>query len=326
MSQWVFQVLSQYYGIEATDIQPFHNLWKISSAEGDWVLKPYQKSVHKIEWIDYLSEELRRKGFTKFPTPVIHYYGMPWFGTVRQAYVLMNYIDARPATYGNKEDIYKVAKILANFHHHASLIGGEVNPHPIEPIYLKLEERLIRFKNLHHKLSHKRKKDDLAKVVIGLGNDMIQYAEKALAEIDRDNVNRLYQEAIDYRIVSHRDVASHNFLINDKTWIIDFDLSSIDIQALDVWQFINRSMNDWKWDLDVFSSIENEYLRYHPLREKERKLIYQLSLYPNEFFREALGAYERPEKFKKDSIMRIMNKYSDNFLDYQRYQKQLKDM
>ena len=152
---------------------------------------------------------------------------------------------------------------------------------------------------------------------------MIYFAEKALDQIDFQLLNRLEEEAKQNRIVSHRDVANHNFLINKNVWLIDFDLSSFEPQILDLWQFINRVMLEQKWDIHIFENIKDIYIENRKLRDNEKLLIHQLSLFPNEFLREAIGPFLHPKKYNKKNAFYVVNNFLENYEKYLYFQKNI---
>ncbi|OEF98029.1 hypothetical protein BHF71_03135 [Vulcanibacillus modesticaldus] len=314
------------YGILPNKITRFNHLLRVTSREGEWVIKGYKKPVSNIMWINYLSQELKKKGFKRISMILLTNNGLPWFNIGEQLFILMPCIKGKMANYTMETDLEKVIEVLAGFHHHGGWIGDDYFPNIYKPIYLKYLERLGRFQELYQHLINKVKKDQLDRQILVLAPTIIKLAKNSLQAIDLKQLNHLYQEAIDNHLVVHRDVASHNFIIGEQSWIIDFDLSSYEPQFLDLLQLINRVIVDWNWDLEMFVKLENTYHSYRKIRNEEKKLIRQLSLFPNDFFRESLGAYLYPNRYKKKNVLKIINKYNENLEAYLFFQKNLKDI
>ncbi len=318
------EIIAHQYPLDILEIENYQHLWKIKTKEAVYLLKAYDKNSHHIEWIHFFNHQLAKKGFCRFPNfletrdkkP-----SFPWQGAV---YVLMPMLTGRNARYSNLEDIDHVITILANFHHHASFLEKTIQPPVRKIIYQKYEDRLNRFIKLYKQLPYKQNRSILDKYILLLGKEMIKYGISALQRLDIEAIHRLQQQTMDYAIVSHRDVASHNFLIEKgKGSMIDFDLTGYEPQGIDLLQLTQRIMVEWSWDINLFFQIENKYNSLHSLQEAEKQLIYQLSRFPNEFFREVLGVYERPQKFKSDYVLRLLEKYVNQYQRFQQFQKEM---
>ncbi|GBF10015.1 phosphotransferase [Tepidibacillus sp. HK-1] len=323
MEEWLSQELINNYGIEPTQIKSFYHLWQVESNQGTWIIKAYPKQAILIHWLYDMTQALKRKGFAHFSQIVANRYQIPWFGTFEHPFMVMEYVEGRHADYHCLEDLSLVLNVLAEFHHHGSWIQTKAQPKKRSTIQEKWMDRLNEFKQLYQNLLFKTNLDPFEQQIITLGPDMIHFAERALETLDGQWINRLQQEAIDNRMLAHRDVASHNFLIGEKTSMIDFDLAGYEVQILDVWQLFNRAMVEWKWDLNIFQQMEEQYQQNHKLRDQEKKLIHQLSLYPNEFFRESLGVYKRPEKYRRKNVSKMMNHYMEEWDRFTQYQKEI---
>ncbi len=314
--------LSKQFDTEVKTIYPYKNLWKTDTNKGEFIIKGYKNS-NIIRWLSYLGEEVKKKGFTNFPNLIKNDYGNSYIELFNQYYVLIPYIKGRTASYHNETDIKKTVEMMAAFHHSAGFIGNDQSPAPHQMIYNKFEDRLTRFKRLYHELIHRNNKDLLDSQIIYLGKTMINLAEKALENFDVKEMSSLQEDAVSFKLIAHRDVASHNFIITERAWIIDFDLSGFEPQFLDLLQMINRAMLEWKWDVNTFVRIEETYCSFKKLKDNEKKILRQLSLYPNEFFRESLGVYYYPKKYKRESVKKLMNIFTQHIERYYFFQKHI---
>jgi len=323
MEEEIAYSITKEYGMEVERVERFRHLWKVYSAGDIYVVKPYPNEVRLIEWQSYLFYQLRKKGFSQLNHFLMNQRGTTWFGDKRYPFVVMPYLEGKIASYRNHEDIEKVIHLLSRFHHHGAWIDDKVIP---KPRLIRTERhihRLQEFKQLYQILQQKRDPDLLDQEILSIGMEMIQMGEKAIYSMDMEKMNRLYQDAIEYRMVAHRDVANHNFLLGKKDWMIDFDLSGYEAQILDLWQIINRIMVDWSWDLNLYAQIENKYHQIRKLSDTERIVLRQLSLYPNEFFRESLGAYYRPDKYKKSYVLPYIQRFHKGMESYLLFQREV---
>ncbi|WP_339063950.1 phosphotransferase [Tepidibacillus marianensis] len=309
MEEQIAYSLIKEYGIHVNRVERFRHLWKVYSPYGIYVVKAYPNDVRLIKWQTYLFDQVRKKGFAQLNYFLANQRGTSWFGDMRYPFVVMPFLDGEIASYTNQEQVEKVVNVLARFHHQAAWIGVEVQPKHRVIRTERLTKRLQEFEQLYQIVEQKRVHDPLDQEIISIGKKMIQFGKEAIYLLDQDKMNRLYREAVEYRMVSHRDVANHNFLLGEKVWMIDFDLSGYEAQVLDLWQMVNRIMVDWSWNLDTFVQVEKKYHQIRKLSDSERTLLRQLSLYPNEFFRECLGAYYRPDKYKKDHVLPYIQRF-----------------
>ena len=319
----ISSLLETEYGIRVNEIESFRNLWRVHSDEGQFVVKAYPKGVPLVEWQGYLFQELRKKGFAHFCPFLMNHNEKVWFGDESNPMVLMPFLEGKIARYSNFEDIDKVIELLASFHHHGAWIGIDVLPKYREVRTYRLFKRLQEFEELYYKIGVKKKRDALDEEILSLGGFMIDFGRQAFQWIDQQKMNQLHQDAIDYRFISHRDVANHNFLLGEKSWIIDFDLSAFEAQVMDLWQLMNRIMVDWEWDLDQFFQVESAYHQLRKLSDNERILLRQLSLFPNEFFRETIGAYYRPDKYKREHVLPYIQRFHDEFEAYELFRRKV---
>ncbi len=326
MEAWLKEKLYQAYKMEVLEIVPFYHLWKATSVQGEWIIKGYKNKFSQIQWLYHLTKEVRIKGFKQLAEIIPNSYGFPWFGTSKNAYVLMPFIEGKRANYLHMDDVEKVVQSIASFHHHAGWLDIKFLPPEHSSLKSKLENRLIQFTIIYQQVLQKKRKDQLDKIILYLGKDMIKFAENALNQITFSLVNRLQQEAKEHQMVAHGDVANHNFILGEKPWIIDLDIASYDAQFLDLWQLLNRSMLHWKWDLERFYQIENTYLAYRKLKDSEKILIRQLSLFPNDFFRESIGAYKFPEKYKRKQSVNMLLIFINHYHSYLAFQKDIYDI
>jgi len=323
MKSWLKHQLYKEYGIMAEEIQMMNRLWSIRSPQGKWVIKPYKNSRPLIQWLSFLTSEIRGNGFKQIPNILINQHGLPWFGTDQSAYIVMPHIDGKKANYAVKTDVEKAVKSLAVFHHHA----GWIDDKQIPPFYPSLKKKLLyrmeQFERVYQAIIMKEKKTDLEKMIGSLGKDMIKFAKEALELISFSMLDQMQQEALENRLVAHRDLASHNFLINNQTWIIDLDLAAYEAQFLDLWQLLNRVMLEWEWDLASFIRIEDVYHGIRKLQGREKKIIRQLSLFPNDFFRESIGPFKFPGKYQRENTEKIIKRFIDHFEKYDTFRKRM---
>src|SRR5699024_1630134 len=119
---------------------------------------------------------------------------------------------------------------------------------------------------------------------------------------NRSPLGEEYERALEARVVAHRDLASHNFLVGEKTYLIDYDTAIYDTPLVDLVQMIDRTMDQQKWNFDCFYQMMGQYQLSYPLTEQQCALVYLLLRYPDNLMREIIGLYEGNQRFISKKI------------------------
>ena len=177
MKEYLKSILHNEYGIENIKLSPLNRLWKITSPQGEYVVKTYKKnSIKQIEWIHFMLQELRKNGFGQFPKILKTKYRIPYVFFNDNILLVTEYLNGNQANYSNFDDIDKVIKILAAFHHSAAYINRNITPRYVEPIDKKLEERVIKFTRLYQQIKYSKTEAVLEQRILMLGKDMISFS------------------------------------------------------------------------------------------------------------------------------------------------------
>lgn len=283
----------------------------LETPSGKWVAKPLRNPSH-LRWWYGVDRELRQRGFDP----------MPSFRTDGRDWLLTAWVNARPATYRNREEIRMAADLLARFHR----AGRHLFTPPPSLRYVSLWERID---SRYRSFSLLMKKADRVGGELGLllrayGEHFLKFATGARQRLSRLPLKPLIGWERSLHCISHRDLASHNILIdgNQTAWLIDFETADYDAQVGDLWQLLSRSLAEQAWDPEIFIDVLNTYETYRVLSPLEREVLTALLGFPNEFFREALGIAWNKAGFDREKIIPYLQKIVDTlprFLYFLRY-------
>lgn len=252
-----------------------------------WIVKPVYNLKQSLWWeiSDWL---IRKNGFRS----------MPPFFIWEKKWLVMRYVSGRPAHYRYLPDLKRVARLLARFH----LAARNVQPVVKRPPAPTLMERLI---NRLEQFAYLRTKLYAYPALRAAGDDFLRFGEQAIRQLEQTALNELIQFDIASGAIAHRDLASHNIIIdkNGAPWLIDFETAAFDVQLGDVWQLASRALVEWGWEADVYLFILHHYEAIRPLRKEERDAITQLFWYPNDFFRETLGILNDKKRFAPQKVL-----------------------
>lgn len=283
-----------------------HGFPYILTTSSGWLVKPIQ-DLDRMIWWKQIDELLRQREF----------HAMPAFFIWQGKWIVMEYIRGRTAHYRNMSDLQRAVRLLARFH----LAAHQAPQRPPLRSGISLPERLTnryeQYRQLHNQLACFPHLFPASKQFALLG-------EKALERLDHTPLTDLTTIDRAQGAVSHRDLASHNIVIDkDGTaWLIDFDTVNVDLRLGDLWQMCSRALVEWHWAPHIYDTMLQTYETVRPLNVLERSTLAHLFLYPNDFYREALGLLKQRSGFthhKVVSYLQMMCRDCDKWYAFLRY-------
>lgn len=279
-------------------IQPFHRHWVIYTADQrKWQLKVIESPLH-LKWWYAVDREIRSCGFLSMP-PIY---------TDGFRYLLTPWIQGNVSQYHDQAQAVRIIKQLALFHQAGR---GLLTPPKQEVAFLlydRVYERLKRFYQLMKQV--KGIKGEFGQLLAEVGPRFYRDGWEAWEQLTRLPLREftLWQRKNHY--LAHRDLASHNWLCDQKNriWLIDFDTAEYDSQLGDLWQILGRMTAEQQWNLSSFQRLLNSYEKICPLSSFEKKLLLILLRFPNEFFREALGLHLKKTGYTSSSTLAYLQK------------------
>ncbi|MBA4495772.1 phosphotransferase [Paenactinomyces guangxiensis] len=268
------------------NITPYRKHWCIETDEEKWIAKRTRFPL-RLKWWIQVDQELRRRGFTRMPP--IRSDGVHW--------MLTPFIEGKTVSYSQMDEVEKIVPVLAHFHR----IGRGLRTPPEQGaaflLYHRLHDRLVRFYQVMRKAPSLQ--GELGELLRIYGKDFYLDAVKAWEELKWLPLASLNHEQRYRRYLTHRDLASHNWIIDSqgKPWLIDFETADYDCQLGDVWQIASRILSENNWSEKWYSKIFLAYESVRPLSALEKRIIVILLSFPNEFFRESIGLVEKKKGY-----------------------------
>lgn len=262
-------------------IRPYRNNWCIETDFMWWIAKPAHGS--KVEWWYQVDNELRKRGFHSMPPMVTD--GFKW--------ILTPFIHGKSCKYLKMDEVKRMVKTLAHFHR----VGRHLRTPPPEAAFL-LSHRLVRRLKKFHQLLlsvNRVKNPSLRELLQEAGRDFYLDGIEAWNQLEKLPFQEWVERERNNHMLAHRDLASHNWMRDQSgaLWLIDFETADYDAQVGDVWQMATRILAANRYPDRGIEMILHSYEAVRPLAGIEKKILAALFLYPNEFFREAIGLAER---------------------------------
>ncbi|OYD09917.1 phosphotransferase [Paludifilum halophilum] len=279
-------------GASITEMVSLQRSRLLITRRGNWVVKPVRRPEHLLWW-SRVDRELRIRGFQR----------MPVFRTDGYRWIFTEWVNGQTASYRRKEELVRTAGLLAHFHRAGK---GLFTPACREAAFLlsdRLDSRLRDFFKLW-----KERRDipgEAGHLLRRYGFRFYRLGEEAWNRLDQLPWEEWIRWERGCRFLTHRDLASHNVLL-DRTggpWLIDFETADYDGQVGDLWQLLSRGMCEHNWDLQVFREVVGTYESIRPLSSLEKRLLTVLLGFPNEFYRELSGLIRKKPGYRKEKTL-----------------------
>lgn len=293
MEQSLVTAIEQMYNCRVTRLRARHTVWHCETNRGTWIIKGYD-DFPQAAWVTRLATLLHERGFTNVIRYVPTIQNVPVFKWNDRYMTAMEYMPGRNGSYFHRTDIIRAIQTLAHFHLFSSNIPYGPPPEIGIPLLTKWEKRLEDFQNVCTRLENQELPRTRLTQLVQLNASPIQEEANYVLMIARNSLlTQDYKEALRDQRISHKDLASHNFLIhNEHTSLIDFDTAGYDTPIVDLVQLLNRALVLQYWDMDVFEQAISAYRAIRPLTEQQVALIFLLIRFPDNFLREVNGVYD----------------------------------
>jgi CotS family spore coat protein len=267
-------------------VVPFQRHWRVITDTGDWICKTVRHPRH-VEWWIWTERELRQRGFKAMPT--VRFDGHRW--------MFSSFLQERTARYRSPQDALSTARLLASFHRAGQ---GLFTPSLSTPPYTlveRVDQRLASFASLLNMSD--RIPGETAALVRDHGAYFYRKGQEARQRLALLPFRELVHWNRGRRFLAHRDLASHNVMVDshNRSWLIDFETADYDCQVGDVWQFLTRMLSEQEWDLRLGREAIRIYESIRPLSSVERQILTELLAIPNEFYRESLGVIQQKKGY-----------------------------
>nr|WP_027414907.1 phosphotransferase [Aneurinibacillus terranovensis] len=296
--------IEQAYNAQVIRIINKQKVWICETNKGSVVIKAYA-SMEKALWVTHLADSLFSRGYREVVQYIRAYDGSPFFAWNGSYFTVMKKIEGRCSSYFNRDDIKRAARSLALFHTFSqNIVPGPLATSPVPPLLFKWSTRMKRFYEMVTNAAPISPNPRLDALIRWAAPSILEEAHRAMTALQRSELSKEYTKSLESFFVSHRDLASHNFIItrSHTAALIDFDTAAYDTPIVDIAQFISRVLVQQEWNPAVFHMIMATYENIRPLTRQDLSLIFLLLRFPDNFLREVIGLYDHKRGFQADRI------------------------
>lgn len=287
MLEYEWNILEQYE-IDVTDIRKIRGAFLCDSGQGSFVLKEVEASEKRIPALYELYEYLYSQGCTGIDRIVLNRDGKCVSETEEGRRFL---VKEWPA--GRECDVRRPAELLAASGQLAKLhiLMKHQMEHPVAA-GTHLKEEYLR---------HNRELKKVRKFVRGIVpkgefefaflkyfDQMYQWADAALQELEASGYGELYQKSIESGSMTHGEYNYHNVLIlkqDGHVAVTGFEKFKREVQVEDLYYFLRKVMEKNGWKIRLGDNMINAYSAIRPLKKEEIEYLKIRLIYPEKFWK-----------------------------------------
>lgn len=306
--------LFELFGLEVEDVVPLRSIYIIESNKGRKILKKIDYSIERLNFI-FDSLSVIRKGFSNVLTIERSLKDECYVIWKDGIYILLNLIEGRECSVNNEVDLTIAAQGLAKLHNSSIGIKNKLDMRKykeftdtdnLENIY---EKALNELDSIGKKVKAFRYPNRFDSLFIETMEYYKQSIEECKALLKDTQYNSLFENSSNF-VLCHNDLAHHNILIRDsEAYFIDFDYCNINLRIMDIAQLIIKSIKNYGFEIDKCLSIISSYENIFPLTAEEKKLLYILFKFPEDYYTVVRDYYLKNKDWDEDTfICRLENK------------------
>ena len=119
-------------------------------------------------------------------------------------------------------------------------------------------------------------------------DQMYQWADVAIRELEASGYEELYQESIESGCMTHGEYNYHNVLIlrqGGHVAVTGFEKFKRDVQVEDLYYFLRKVMEKNGWKIRLGDNMMNAYSAIRPLEKEELEYLKIRLIYPEKFWK-----------------------------------------
>lgn len=264
-------------------------LWRVSSAQGEYLLKRSHYPLEKILFSIYAQLFVLKKG-TRVPPILRAYDGLPYVHLDGTTYIVYKWLpEARNPDFAQKEDLKQTIIALGQFH---KSLEGYIPPIACEENWREGKGtadyiKLIRHLNRLSVTFKKEKKGNYANIIEYFPK-VIHRSEKLLERLQEVGFDSIIEEVRQRRLLTHEDFGAPNALIvRDTGYVIDIDGLAYNLPSRDLGRVILKGMRKQGMKESQIQQMIRWYDSENRLTKQEQEIMLLEMSFPHQLLRVA---------------------------------------
>lgn len=274
-----FKEVLEAYDFNIYNVSRTRGAFLLDTSQGIKLLKAVEGSEKRVLLENEITFWLTQHGFENVDSIVKNKEGVLVTTDAQgERYIVKNWFKGEGFDAKDKVRAVEAAGLLGQLH---KILGEiEVSEELVkpEPIVTSIEKHTREMKRVRTYIRNKKQKNAFEAAII---ENYSLFYEKALMAIEM-------LEKLDYeeKKITHGSYTYHNVLFRNKeAAVVNFDKAAVGFQITDLYYFLRKLMEKNDWSVRLGEDIINEYSRFCPINEKQKKLLLLLLIYPEKYWK-----------------------------------------
>lgn len=297
------------YPINVTKLKVFQGeegdkkaLWRISSPQGEFLLKRSHYPLEKILFSIYGQMYILAKG-ARVPPIILNTDGLPYVNRDGIVYIVYKWFpEARNPDFRQKNDLKQTLITLGQFHHACEGY--------IPPVHCSEKWRTGSGTRDYEKMNHRfiQLNQNPDKTKSKYGSVVLEYLPKAI-ERGQQVIYKLHKLGFDQailsvhkkRLLTHEDFGEPNALIvHSKGYVIDMDGLAYNLPTRELAKIMIKGLRKHGIDEQQFHRMLKWYCEENLLSSKDKEIMLLEMSFPHQFMRLINNAHKKGGASERD--------------------------
>lgn len=300
MREYELEILERYE-IEVKSTRRIRGAFFCDTDEGAMILKETEISEKRASFMYIEESRLEALGML-VDTPVFTKDGalLP-ISRDGTKYMMKKWYAGRECDLKKESELIRAAQNLAVLHSKFNEVVREIPPEEAEAEIRRSPLEEVKRHNRELKkvrtfIRGRAAKNEFEYLFLSSFEKMYAMAEKVAECLAEARCAKLYEQSVSQRHIAHGDYNYHNLLmLPGAVGITGFEHMQVDIQVHDLYYFIRKAMEKFRWKEKIGRVILDAYENERKLSEQEKQYIGLSLAYPEKFWKTA-GSYYRSNK------------------------------
>jgi CotS family spore coat protein len=280
----LLKTIKKEYGINADRLQPFHALWKLTGAQGTFLLKRTHCPTKQLVWLHRQLQELKQVGFNGIVPMRLTGEGAPAISDSRGTYIITPWQPGNPPSFNNHNHLKQTAGFWGELHQAAQDARIEEAPPVSEPC-ADLQAKTALITTTLQQLRARPSNNRIDRTICKWGDYFLSQAATSLEHLKKLGFDQ-WSRTTAAQGFCHNDPAPGNIIIQNKNWyLIDFELSRPGLFLMELTLLIQRALRARQWEPQLAELLLEAYYPVNHPRREERQFLPALLCFPRAFWR-----------------------------------------
>lgn len=320
----IIEIVLHHYDINVHNITRVRSVYKVESDKGTLCVKRVKHGKRKAENGYFLVENLKKNNFHNTANYYKTFRGNYYVEYGKRIYYVTSWIEGTECDVGDINEAIGCVELLAKFHNSAK---------SIDLSNIRLKNNLKNWPKIFYTnvLDMEKYKSYINRKVIRTQFDTLYYdyidmyyqrGLTALTFLNNSNYYKLSKEANNEKTICHNSFYYQNIIKKqDDYYLIDLDSVMIDLQIMDLGNFIRRLMSksEYQWDFNKARILIEHYSSFRAISAEELEIILSLLIFPYRFWKLGKKRYVKHKGWSETKYLKKLNKILKYSLEEQRF-------